>query len=284
MVMMLQFMKNIKNFGGAVEYGVPDYRLDRRIIEKTINRILELGIKVEYNKILGKDIFLKELEDNYDAIFLGLGRNKSLKMGIEGEEKEFVLLANEMLESKIFPDFRGKKVAVIGGGDVAMDAAGTAKRLGAEDVKIIYRRSIEEMPAEKIEIEEAKLQNIEFLFQTNITKILEDGKIECIKTELVEEEGQKRKKPVNISGSNFYLRFDYVIMAIGSQIDKSNVADLGLELQDDGEIIINDNNQTSKEKVFAGGELSFQKGSVAWAARSGRDAAYKIMEYLKDKV
>ena len=276
-------MKNMMDFGGVIEHGIPEFRLERKILDDTVNKILKLGINVECNKELGKDFTISDLEKEYDAIFLSFGKNISSKMGIEGEEKEGVFGGNELLENKIYPDFKGKRVAVIGGGNVAMDTSRTIKRLGASNVTVIYRRSEEEMPAEKIEIEEAKEDGVEFLFQTNVLKILgkrEVEQIECIKTELVQKEGEARKVPIDIKGSNFLMDINYVIMAVGSTVEKPLIDALNLNTTKQGTIEINENCMTSKEKVFAGGDLAGAKGTVAWAARSGRDAAENIKKYL----
>lgn len=271
------------SLGGVIEHGIPEFRLDREILENTINKILKLGINVELNKELGKDFTLEDLENKYDAIFLSFGKNVSSKMGIEGEDLQGVYGGNELLEYRNFPNFKGKKVAIIGGGNVAMDASRTIKRLGAENVTVIYRRSEKEMPAEEIEIKEAKEDNVEFLFQTNILKILGNEKvnqIECIKTKLVQRQGETRKVPVNMEGSNFYLDMDYVVMALGSNTDEQLLEHLDIETTNRGTIKIDENYKTSKEKVFAGGDLAGAKGTVAWAARAGRDAAESIKNYL----
>lgn len=270
--------------GGVIEHGIPDFRLDREVLENTVKKILDLGINVEYNKELGKDFSIQDLENEYDAIFLSFGKNNSSKMGIEGEDKKEVLGGNELLENKEYPEFKGKKVAIIGGGNVAMDTSRTVKKLGAEKVLVIYRRSEEEMPAEKIEIQEAKEDGVEFLFQTNILKVLGGErveKIECIKTKLIQKEGETRKVPVNIENSNFLIDIDYVIMAVGSETDKSLIKGIDIKTTQRGTIEIDENYKTSREKVFAGGDLAGSKGTVAWAARAGRDAADAIMEYLK---
>lgn len=164
-----------------------------------------------------------------------------------------------------------------------MDASRTIKRLGAENVTVIYRRSQKEMPAEEIEIKEAKEDNVEFLFQTNIVKILGNkkvNKIECIKTKLIQKQGETRKVPINVEGSNFYLDMDYVVMALGSNTDKQLLEHLDIETTNRETIKIDKNYKTSKEKVFAGGDLAGAKGTVAWAAREGRDAAETIKDYL----
>lgn len=273
-------MKSTKNCGGILAYGIPEFRLPRDILEKTINKITSIpGIKVKTNKELGKDFNLQELSNNYDAVFLAIGSNISSKMNIEGEKLEGVYGANELLENKVFPDFKDKKVAVIGGGNVAIDAARTIKRLGAKETYIIYRRAEEQMPAEKKEIEEAKEEKIEFLFQNNIVKIIPKdnekrvGKIECIKTELVQKEEGKRPSPVDIEESNYLLDMDYVIMAIGSKTEENILKEQGIELNEKGYIKVDENYKTNIENVYAGGDVIGTKATVAWAARIGRNVA-----------
>ena len=273
-------MKSTKNCGGILAYGIPEFRLPRDILERTINKITSIpGIKVENNKELGKNFNLQELSNNYDAVFLAIGSNISSKMNIEGEKLEGVYGANELLENKVFPDFKDKKVAVIGGGNVAMDAARTIKRLGAKETYIIYRRAEEQMPAEKKEIEEAKEEKIEFLFQNNIVKIIPKdnekrvGKIECIKTELVQKEEGKRPSPVDIEESNYLLDMDYVIMAIGSKTEENILKEQGIELNEKGYIKVDENYKTNIENVYAGGDVIGTKATVAWAARIGRNVA-----------
>ena len=268
--------------GGLLVHGIPNFRLDKKILEETVKRILDLGVKVEYGKELGKNLKLEEL-NKYDAIFLSVGANKSAKMGVKGENLIGVYGGNELLEYKQHPDYTGKKVCVIGGGNVAMDCSRTVKRLGAKEVNIIYRRAEEQMPAEVKEIEEAKKEGINFLFQNNIVEIKgknEVKKLELIKTKLVQKEGETRLVPINIEGSNYEIDTDYVIMALGSTVT-DEVLELGLTVNKWGNIIVNDDYETSKSKIFAGGDLIGAKGTVAWAARSGRDAAKKIIEYLK---
>ena len=228
---------------------------------------------------LGKDISLEELEKSYDAIFLGFGANIPSKMNIEGENLEGVYGGNSLLENEKHPSYIGKKVAVIGGGNVAMDCSRTIKRLGAEKVYVIYRRAEKQMPAEAKEIEDAKREGIEFLFQNNIVKILGKNKvekIECIKTELVKKEGETREVPVNIENSNYELEMDYVVMAVGGGPEKDIINSLGLELNKWGYISVDENHKTSKDKIYAGGDLAGDKGTVAWAARAGREVAETI--------
>ena len=269
--------------GGLLVHGIPEFRLPKEIVKQTVQKIIDLGLEVKYNQELEKDFTLQELEEKYDAIFLACGANITTKMGVDGEELKGVYGGNQLLEYQNHPNYANKKVAIIGGGNVAMDCARTIKRLGAQEVKVIYRRAEEQMPAETKEIKEAKDEGIEFLFQNNIVKILGDKKVEqveLIKTELVQKEGEARKIPVNIEGSNYIIDIDYIVMALGSEPEEF-VKNLGLELNKWGRIQVDEKNRTSNSKVFAGGDIAGAKGTVAWAARSGRDTAYSIMEYLK---
>ena len=268
--------------GGLLMYGIPEFRLDKTIVNKTINNILNLGIKVQYNKELGKNLFIDELKKQYDAIFLSFGANCSSKMGVEGEEIEGVFGGNELLEYNLHPEYKGITVAIVGGGNVAMDCARTVKRLGAKEVKVIYRRSIEQMPAEDKEIEDAIKEGVEFLFQNNIVKIIGNKnveKVELIKTKLIQKEGENRLVPINIENTNYEINVDYVIMALGANPDKF-VNDLGLKLNKWGNIEINEKYQTSDKKIYAGGDLAGVRGTVAWAAFSGREAAREIIENI----
>lgn len=270
--------------GGILRHGIPEFRLEKEVLDKQLEKILDLGIKVKYGKTLGKDYSLEDLEKEYDAIFLGFGANISSKMGIPGEDLNGVYGGNELLEHNSHPDYTEKKVAVIGGGNVAMDTSRTIKRLGANEVTVIYRRAEKQMPAETKEIEDAKQEGIKFLFQTNLVSIMGQDKvedIECIKTELVKKEGETREVPVDIEGSNFVLPMDYVVMAVGSKPEEKIVNSLGLELTSRGMIRIDENYMTSRTKVFAGGDISGTKATVAWASRSGREAANAIMKFLE---
>ena len=269
--------------GGLLMHGIPEFRLPKEIVKQTIKKIIDLGLEVKYNQELGRNLELKQLEKDYDAIFLAFGANITTKMGVEGENLQGIYGGNQLLEYQNHPEYTNKKVAIIGGGNVAMDCARTIKRLGAQEVKVIYRRAEEQMPAETKEIEEAKQEGIEFLFQNNIVKILGKEKVqqvELIKTELVQKEGETRKVPVNIQNSNYIIDIDYIVMALGSEPD-SFVKNLGLELNKWGYINIDKKNRTSNSKIFAGGDIAGAKGTVAWAARSGRDAANSIIEYMK---
>ena len=268
--------------GGLLVHGIPEFRLGKDIVKKTVEKILALGINVKYNKQLGKNLSIEELKNKYDAIFISIGANRSSKMGVEGEELEGVFGGNELLEYNLHPDYKDKTICVVGGGNVAMDCARTIKRLGAKNVKVIYRRSREQMPAENKEIEDATKEGIEFLYQNNIVKINGEKKVdgvELIKTKLESKEGEDRLVPVNIENSNYNIDTDYIVMALGSEPEEF-VKNLGLQLDKWGNIKINDNYQTSDSKIYAGGDIAGVKRSVAWAARSGREAANSIYEVL----
>ena len=303
------------SLGGILEHGIPEFRLDPKILEKTINSILSFGINVEYNvevmtnneqeitdttnnqerldkktnNIEGKlkeqektKISIESIASKYDATILAIGANVSSKMNIPGEDLDGVYGGNELLENKNYPDFKGKIVAVSGGGNVAMDTARTVARLGAKKVFVIYRRAEEQMPAERKEIEDAKKEGIEFLFQNNIVKILGETKvqeIECIKTMLVQKEGETRLSPVNIEGSNYKMRMDYVVMAVGSKPEENDIE--GFEKNKWGYVNTDEEKKTSIKNVYAIGDIAGNKQTVAWAARSGRDVALEIIEKLK---
>lgn len=298
-----------EKLGGILRHGIPEFRLDKNILDNTIQKILDLGINVKYNIELGVDISLQELTNQYDSIFIAIGANIPWKMGIEGEELKGVYGGNSLLEnstyskckkignfknseynktknSKTHPDYTGKNLAIIGGGNVAMDCARTINKMGAKKVTVIYRRAEEQMPAERKEIEDAKSEGVEFLFQTNIIKILGEDKvekIECIKTQLVQKEGDSRLSPVDIENSNFQLDMDYVVMAIGAAVEDEIVNSLGLECDRKGYIKVNENFETSMKNVYAGGDVAGGKSTVAWAARSGRDVAENIRRNLKNE-
>ena len=265
--------------GGLLRYGIPEFRLDRKILDGAINKILDLGINIEIDKELGKDIFLDKLIKDYDAVFIAIGANIPWKMNVEGEDLEGVYGGNSLLEYNKHPNYEGKNVAVVGGGNVAMDCARTINKLGAKQVTVVYRRAEEQMPAERKEIEDAKKEGVDFLFQTNIVKIIGDGivqKIECVRTELIQKEGESRLSPVNVEGSNFEKNVDYVVMAIGSMPEEKVVNGLGIACDKKGYIIVNDNFETSLENVYAGGDVAGTKATVAWAARTGREVANSI--------
>ena len=270
--------------GGLLSHGIPEFRLSQTTVKATIDKILDLDVQAELNRELGKNLELEELIQANDAVFVSIGANIPAKMNIEGENLKGVYGGNDLLEYNRHPSYVGKTIAVIGGGNVAMDSARTIKRLGADKVIIIYRRAEEQMPAEKKEIEDAKREGIEFLFQTNIIRIIgveKVEKIECIKTELVQKEGEKRLVPVNIKNSNYTMNVDYVVMATGSKPEGNVIRNF--EKNKWGYINIDEKMQTSIPKVFAGGDVAGEKSTVAWAARSGRNAANNIIKFLQKK-
>jgi len=262
--------------GGLLRHGIPEFRLEKQILDKWLNKyILNENVTAFTNVELGKDIFLEELKENYDSVVVAIGANISSKMNIPGEDKNFVLGGNELLEYKNMPDFKNKKVVVIGGGNVAMDTSRTIKRLEAKNVTVVYRRSEKQMPAERKEIEDAKKEGIEFLFQTNMIKVLEN-KIECVRTELIKKEGETREYPINIEDSNFFIDVDYVVLAVGACADKNLIDKLGLETNKWGNIKADENYKTSDEKIYAVGDVAGTKQTVAWAAKSGFECAKQI--------
>lgn len=269
--------------GGLLIHGIPEFRLPKEIVKESIDKILKLGIKVENNKELGKNLDLIDLEKNYDNIILACGANVSSKLKIEGEELKGVYGANELLEYNVHPDYTDKTVIINGGGNVAMDAARTIKRLGAKEVIVVYRRAREQMPAEQKEIQDAIDEGIEFLFQHNIVRIIgknEVKKIEVIKTKLVKKEGESRLSPVDIENSNYEINADYVITAIGAHSSEI-ISNLGLKTNNKGYIEVNENGQTSNPKIYAIGDLAGNTATVAWAARSGRDVANVINKLIE---
>lgn len=263
--------------GGLLRYGIPEFRLDKKLLDNWLETfILNDNIRIYNNKELGKDFNIEDLKQKYDYIILAFGANISNKMNIPGEEKDFVYGGNELLEYKDMPDFKGKVVVINGGGNVAIDSAREIKKLGAKNVIIVYRRSKIEMPAERKEIKEAEKEGIEFLFKTNILEIL-DNKIECIKTELIQKEGENRKAPVNIEGSEFSLDVDYIVMAIGSHPNTKVIDSLELKTNKWGYLEIDENYKTSDNKIYAVGDLTGARQTVAWAARSGFECAKQII-------
>lgn len=285
--------------GGVLVYGIPEFRLPKDLVAREIDKIKDLGVKIIKNVIVGKSITVDELlEEGYSAIFIGSGAGLPKFMNIPGENLNGVYSANEFLtrsnlmkaydpENNPTPIYVGKSTAIVGGGNVAMDSARTAKRLGAEHVHIIYRRSEEEMPARLEEVEHAKEEGIEFNMLTNPTRIIgEDGwvkAIECIKMELGEPDSSGRRRPIEIEGSEFTLDVDTVIIAIG-QSPNPLIKDTteGLDTHDWGGIIVNEETMsTSKDGVYAGGDAVTGAATVILAMGAGKKAAHAIDEHVK---
>lgn len=275
--------------GGMLRYGIPEYRLPKKILQKEINVILKTGnIKIYTNKKFGSDFTIDSLKkDDYKSIFIAIGAWKSNLMSIPGETLNNVWQGIDFLKDVILKKINsiGKKVAVIGGGNTAIDAARTALRLGAERVYIIYRRTEKEMPAHRMEIKEAKEEGVEFLFLTNPVKYIGDDKnnvksIECIKMKLGEPDASGRRKPVPVEESNFLIESDYVISALGQSVDTSSLNEM--QLSKWNTILINEENFSSNiEGVFAGGDAVTGADTAIRAMNAGKLAANSIDEYLK---
>ena len=288
--------------GGVLVYGIPEFRLPKEnVVKKEIENVLSLGVKIETNVIVGKSVTIDELlnEEGYSAVFIGSGAGLPKFMGIPGENANGVFSANEYLTRsnlmKAFqadsatPIMESKKVAVVGGGNVAMDAARTALRLGAE-VHIVYRRSEEELPARVEEVHHAKQEGIIFDLLTNPVEILEDEKgwvkgMKCVRRELGEPDASGRRRPVEIPGSEFTLELDTVIMALGTSPNPliSSTTE-GLETNKRKCIVASEENgQTSKAAVFAGGDAVTGAATVILAMGAGKAGAKGIDEYLSGK-
>ena len=288
--------------GGVLVYGIPEFRLPKEnVVKKEIENVLSLGVKIETNVIVGKSVTIDELlnEEGYSAVFIGSGAGLPKFMGIPGENANGVFSANEYLTRsnlmKAFqadsatPIMESKKVAVVGGGNVAMEAARTALRLGAE-VHIVYRRSEEELPARVEEVHHAKQEGIIFDLLTNPVEILEDEKgwvkgMKCVRMELGEPDASGRRRPVEIPGSEFTLELDTVIMALGTSPNPliSSTTE-GLETNKRKCIVASEENgQTSKAAVFAGGDAVTGAATVILAMGAGKAGAKGIDEYLSGK-
>lgn len=285
--------------GGVLVYGIPEFRLPKKIVKKEVNGLKALGVEIDTDVIIGKTITVDELFDmGYEAVFIGSGAGLPRFMGIEGEALCGVYSANEFLtrnnlmksynEHSDTPVMHAKKTIVVGGGNVAMDAARTAKRLGA-DVTVVYRRTEHELPARREEVEHAMEEGIEFRFLTNPTKINgEDGwvkSITCQRMELSEPDESGRARPVAIEGSEYDIDADCVIMSIGTSpnpLIKSTTA--GLEVNKRGGIIVNeDTGATTKKGVYAGGDAVTGAATVILAMGAGKTAAKAIDEYISSK-
>lgn len=297
--------------GGVLVYGIPEFRLPKSIVQKEVDGLKELGVKIETNMVIGRSITIDELmeEMGFEAVFIGSGAGLPMFMHIPGENLKGVYSANEFLtrinlmkayrdgaDTPIMP-LKGKKVAVVGGGNVAMDAARCSKRLGA-DVHIVYRRSEAELPARAEEVEHAKEEGIIFKTLTNPTEILgynnpEDKRdpkngsvigLKCVEMELGEPDASGRRRPIVKEGSEFEMEMDCVIMALGTSpnpLIKSTTK--GLEINKRGGIIVNEEGLTSREAVYAGGDAVTGAATVILAMGAGKTAAKAIDDYLAKK-
>ncbi len=286
--------------GGVLVYGIPEFRLPKSIVQREIDNLMELGVDIQTNVVIGKTVEIDELfEQGYDAVFVGSGAGLPRFMNIPGENLKGVYSANEFLtrvnlmkayrDDSETPIKHSKNVAIVGGGNVAMDAARSAKRLGAENVYIIYRRGEEEMPARKEEIEHAKEEGIIFKTLTNPTEILGDEHkfvtgMNCIQMELGEPDESGRRRPVVKENSDFVLDVDCVIIAIGTSPNPliRNTTD-GLDTNKHGCFITDENGRTSREGVFAGGDAVTGAATVILAMGAGKTAAKAMDEYIKSR-
>ena len=284
--------------GGVLVYGIPEFRLPKKIVEYEVDYIRGLGVTVETNVIVGRTATLDDLrKEGFKAFFIGSGAGLPYFMGIEGENLNGVYSANEFLtrtnlmKAYLFPEYDtpinvGERVGVVGGGNVAMDSARCAKRLGAKEVVIIYRRTEQEMPARIEEIENAKEEGIKFELLTNPTRVLgRDGwisEIECIKNSLGEPDDSGRRRPIPIEGSEFMVQLDTLISAIGqgpNPLLLSTVPELKLTKR--GKIDADETGATSMPDVFAGGDIVPGEATVIWAMGSAKKAVVAIDKYLK---
>ena len=292
--------------GGVLVYGIPEFRLPKKIVAKEVDTLKKLGVKIETNVVIGKTLTIDELfAEGYEAVFVGTGAGLPNFMGIPGEALCGVYSANEFLtrsnlmksylDSPETPIMKGGRVAVVGGGNVAMDAARTALRLGAEKVYIVYRRSMEELPARREEVEHAEEEGIEFRLLCNPTEIIgynnpdnvRDPKngfvtgMKCVKMELGEPDERGRRRPVTVEGSEFIIDVDTVIMSIGTSpnpLIKSTTE--GLTVNSRGGIIVNEDGLTSRGGVYAGGDAVTGAATVISAMGAGKTAAKAIDEAL----
>lgn len=286
--------------GGVLMYGIPEFRLPKAIVQKEIKTLKALGVNIMTDMVIGKVLSVDELlEDGYEAIFIGSGAGLPRFMGIEGEALVGVCSANEYLtrinlmkgylEEYDTPVIQSKRVAVVGGGNVAMDAARSAMRMGAEHVYIVYRRSEEEMPARKEEVHHAKEEGIEFLNLNNPVKIIgdENGRVcamECIRMELGEPDESGRRSPIPVEGSNYNLEVDTVIMSIGTSPNPLiRTTTSGLEANKRGCLIVDEAMCTTKEGVYAGGDAVTGAATVILAMGAGKTAAQSIDKYIRNK-
>ncbi len=289
--------------GGVLLYGIPEFRLAKDIVEYEIQQLQDLGVKIEYNWVVGRTVDVDELldEKGFDAVFIGVGAGLPNFLNIPGEDLSGVFSANEyltranLMRAFEFPRYDtpiipGKNVAILGAGNVAMDSARTALRLGAKSVKIVYRRTRDESPSRHIELHHAEQEGVEFEFLTSPLEFIgsSDGKlagISCERMELGEPDESGRRRPIAVKDSQFFLDCDLAIISIGTQANPllTNTTD-GLELNEWGNIKADPKTgKTTKDGVWAGGDITLGQATVILAMGTGRDAAKSIDEYLTSK-
>lgn len=282
--------------GGVLVYGIPEFRLPKSLVKKEIDEVLSLGVKLEKNVVVGKSIFVEELLDEYDAVFIGTGAGVPMFLRVKGENLNGVYSANEYLtrvnlmrayrEDSVTPILRGKKVVVVGAGNVAMDASRTAVRLGG-DVKLVYRRSREEMPARKEEIKHAEQEGVSFELLTNPVEIIGDDKgnvkaIKCVRMRLMEPDASGRRRPQTIEGSEFIMDCDELIVALGTSpnpIIKRSMP--SLEVSSKGTIVVDEDGRTNIDRLYAGGDSATGAATVILAMGAGKRSAKAILQSLQ---
>ena len=286
--------------GGVLVYGIPEFRLPKKIVELEVNGLKALGVKIVTNVVIGRSMSIDDLfDDGFEAVYIGSGAGLPRFMGIPGESLKEVYSANEYLTrvnlmkayqpGSTTPIYHARKVAVVGGGNVAMDAARSAIRLGAEEVYVLYRRSFEEIPARQEEVQHAQEEQIRFQTLTNPVEILgsDDGNVtgvRCIRMELGEPDATGRRRPVPVPDSDFVIDADCVIMAIGTSpnpLIKSTTG--GLEINARGGIVADENGCTSRDGVFAGGDTVTGAATVIKAMGAGKIAAKSIDAYIQNR-
>ncbi|ABC78248.1 glutamate synthase (NADPH) [Syntrophus aciditrophicus SB] len=288
--------------GGVLVYGIPEFRLPKSIVEAEVNYLEKLGVKIITNAVIGRLHTIDELfAEGYDAVFLGVGAGSPVFMGIPGENLSGIYSANEyltrsnLMKAYLFPEYdtpivRGKNVAVIGGGNVAMDSVRTALRLGAENAYIIYRRSEVELPARAEEVHHAKEEGVQFKLLTNPVEYIGDENgwvkgIKCVQMELGEPDESGRRRPIEKKGSEFVIEVDTVVVSVGTNANPIiPMTTPGLETNKWGYIVAKDESGlTSREAVYAGGDIVTGSATVILAMGAGKKAAAAIHEYLSKK-
>jgi glutamate synthase (NADPH/NADH) small chain len=282
--------------GGVLVYGIPEFRLPKKIVEAEVRRLKEGGVKIVCNTVIGRTYTLQELRDEFDAVFIANGAGLPMFMGVPGENLKGVYSANEYLtrinlmaayrSSSDTPVLKGQRVATVGGGNVAMDAVRTAKRLGAESSLLVYRRTRKEMPAREEEIHHAEQEGIHFEFLVAPIEVVGNEKkwvtgLKCVRMELGQPDASGRAKPVAIPGSEFVIPCDVVLVAIGSRANPlltSTAPDL--QLNKHGNIVVDEHGMTSLPGVFAGGDIVRGAATVILAMGDGKRAAKAIDTYL----
>lgn len=277
--------------GGILSYGIPEFRLPKKVVEKEIDKILDLGVHIQTNTRLGKDITIEELLDEYECVYISIGTNKSKLMNIPGEDLNGFYSANDFLyeanlNTNAFKEIiQNKKVIVVGGGNVAMDVARSAIRLEASKVDIVYRRSLEEMPASKDELNQTMDEQVTINYLVNPIRINQkDGKvssISCVKMELGELDNSGRRRPVEIKDSEFDVDADIVIEATSSKVELNAIKGITLNKYDYP--ITDENGKTNIERVYAGGDVVDGPSTVINAVKKGKIAASAIDKYIKEK-